>query len=157
MQPCWSTEKAFRSDAKTVLKIVGEFLKPFGNQVQVSWFFLLEGKSRLALWSGGYRKMSLRSRQVKNFASAGTRCKAYMELGLWGAKWQLLNLLPRGPELAWNPQSLVSGLVIHEFSRMTNKVGGSHILRVCQSVFEFWTGSCEEWSTVSGWQGNSKL
>jgi hypothetical protein len=30
-QPCWLAEKAFRLDAKSVLKIVGEFLKLYGN------------------------------------------------------------------------------------------------------------------------------
>jgi hypothetical protein len=37
MKPCWSAEKALRSDAKVVPKIVGEFLKPCGNWVEVSF------------------------------------------------------------------------------------------------------------------------
>jgi hypothetical protein len=39
VKPCCLAEKALRSDAKAVLKIVGEFLKPSGNQVQVSCSF----------------------------------------------------------------------------------------------------------------------
>jgi hypothetical protein len=31
MQPYWLAEKAFRSNAKAVPKIVGEFFKPYGN------------------------------------------------------------------------------------------------------------------------------
>jgi hypothetical protein len=36
MPLCWLAKKALRLDAKAVLKIVGEFLKPYGNRVQVS-------------------------------------------------------------------------------------------------------------------------
>jgi hypothetical protein len=36
VQPSCLAEKAFRSDAKAVPKLVGESLKPCGNQVQVS-------------------------------------------------------------------------------------------------------------------------
>jgi hypothetical protein len=40
VQPCWLVEKVLRSDAKVVLKIVGEFLKSCGNKVQVICAFL---------------------------------------------------------------------------------------------------------------------
>jgi hypothetical protein len=39
VQPFWLAEKALRSDAKAVAKIMGEVLKPCGNQVQVSYLF----------------------------------------------------------------------------------------------------------------------
>jgi hypothetical protein len=32
----WSVEKAFRLDARAVPKIVGEFLKPYGNKIMLS-------------------------------------------------------------------------------------------------------------------------
>jgi hypothetical protein len=37
-QPYWSAEKTLRSDAKAVRKIVGDFLKCYGNRVQVLGF-----------------------------------------------------------------------------------------------------------------------
>jgi hypothetical protein len=63
VQPHWSAEKAFRSDAKAVPKIVGEFLKFCGNQSKSIVPFLstrtfpLEGKDELAVGSGGCKKM----------------------------------------------------------------------------------------------------
>jgi hypothetical protein len=79
VQPCWLAEKAFWLDARAVPKIVGEFLKPCGNRVQVNCPFspvlgLSHWKAKIS-WLCGVRQMqknvSLRSRQVKNFASAG--------------------------------------------------------------------------------------
>jgi hypothetical protein len=143
MNPCWSAEKAFRTDAKAVPKMVGEFLKPHGNRVQISCPFspVLEyfhWKAKIG-WLCGPRWMqknaSLRSRQVKNFTSAGTKPKSMYEFGTMGCKMTIAELLPGGRELARNPQSLLSGLVIRGCSRMTDKVRGSHILRVCQRLF----------------------
>jgi hypothetical protein len=73
--------KALRSDVKAVPKIVGKFLKPSGNRVQVScpFFPLLvfsHWKAKIG-WLCGAKQMqknvSLRSRQVKTFASTGSR------------------------------------------------------------------------------------
>jgi hypothetical protein len=36
VQPCWTAEKAFRLDAKAVLKIVGEFLKPVATESRLA-------------------------------------------------------------------------------------------------------------------------
>jgi hypothetical protein len=66
-------EKALRSDAKAVPNMVGEFLKPCSNRVQVSFpFSSLLGfphwKAKIG-WLCGARQMQknvfLRSRQVK--------------------------------------------------------------------------------------------
>jgi hypothetical protein len=78
-------EKAFRSDARAVPKIMGEFLKPSGNRVQVSCPFspVLGAslwKAKMGLLCGArwmQKNVSLRSRQIKNFASAGTRIWDY--------------------------------------------------------------------------------
>jgi hypothetical protein len=87
-------EKAFRLDAKTVPKIVGEFLKPCGDQVQVSCPSSLvlgfyHWKAKMG-WLCGARRMqknvSFNSRQVKNFASAGTRPKSAYGFGTMGCK-----------------------------------------------------------------------
>jgi hypothetical protein len=79
------------------------------------------------------KNVSLRSRQVKNFASAGTR--------IWDYGVTIAEFIARGPERVRNSQSLVSGLVVRVCSRVNDKVGGSHILRVWQSFFEFQLGS----------------
>jgi hypothetical protein len=78
------TEKALRSDAKTVPKIVGEFLKTCGNQVQVSCPFspvlgFFHWKAEIGWFCAGrwmQKNASLRSRQVKNFVSVGTGPKS---------------------------------------------------------------------------------
>jgi hypothetical protein len=84
VQSFWPAEKAFRSDARAVPKIVGEFLKPCGNRVQVNCPFspvleLSHWKTNMG-WLCGARWMqknvSLRSRHVKNFASAGISPKS---------------------------------------------------------------------------------
>jgi hypothetical protein len=101
-------EKAFRSDAKVVLKIVGKFLKPCGNRVQVSCpFSLVLGFSHWKVkidWLCGARQIqknaSLRSRQVKNFVSAGTKPKSVQGFATMGCKVTVLNLLLGGTELA---------------------------------------------------------
>jgi hypothetical protein len=73
-----------KADAKAVPKIMGEFLKPCGNQVQLNCpvFPVLElshWKAKMG-WLCGNRQMqknmSLKSRQVKNFASVGIRPKS---------------------------------------------------------------------------------
>jgi hypothetical protein len=70
-------------DTRSVPKIVGEFLKPYGNRVQVNCPFspvqvLSHWKAKVG-WLSGARWMqknaSLRSGQVKNFASAGIGLK----------------------------------------------------------------------------------
>jgi hypothetical protein len=95
-------EKAFRSDAKVVLKIVGKFLKPCGNRVQVSCPFS-HWKVKID-WLCGARQIqknaSLRSRQVKNFVSAGTKPKSVQGFATMGCKVTVLNLLLGGTELA---------------------------------------------------------
>jgi hypothetical protein len=77
-----------------VPKIVDKFLKPCGNQVQVSCSFssvlgFSHWKAKIG-WLCGARRMqknaSLRSRQVKNFASAGTRPKRVYGFGIMGCK-----------------------------------------------------------------------
>jgi hypothetical protein len=90
---CWSAEKALRLDAKTDLKIVGEFLKTCGNQVQASSPFssvlgFSHWKAKIG-WQCGARQIQnafLRSRQVKSFASAGTRPKSVYGFGTTGCK-----------------------------------------------------------------------
>jgi hypothetical protein len=81
-------------DAKAVPKIVGEFLKTCGNQVQVNCPFspvleLSHWKTKMG-WLCGARQMqknaSLRSRLVKNFATAGIRPKILYEFGTTGYK-----------------------------------------------------------------------
>jgi hypothetical protein len=77
-------------DAKAVPNIVGEFLKPCGNRVQVNLFsstrvFPLEGKDGLALL-GQVDAEKCRSRWVKNFASAGIRPKTMYGFGNTGCK-----------------------------------------------------------------------
>jgi hypothetical protein len=80
--------------AKVVQKIVGIFLKPCGNQVQVSCPFapllgFSHWKAKI-IWLYGarwiHKNASLKSRQVKNFASAGTRLKSMYEFGTTGCK-----------------------------------------------------------------------
>jgi hypothetical protein len=88
----WTSEKALRSDARTVLKIVGEFLKPCGNQTQVSCPFssvlgFSHWKAKIG-WLCGARQMqknvSLRSRQVKKtLLQLGQDLKPCRYLGLW--------------------------------------------------------------------------
>jgi hypothetical protein len=82
-------EKAFRLDARAVPKIVGEFLKACGNKVQVNCPFspvldFSHWKAKMG-WLCGTRQMqknaSLRSRQVKNFASAGIRPQSVNRFG----------------------------------------------------------------------------
>jgi hypothetical protein len=94
VQPCWSVEKALRSYTKAVLKIVGEFLKPCGNRLQVRCSFSLvlgfyHRKAKIG-WLCGARwiqkNASLRSRQVKNFVSDGTRPKCTKDSGPWGTE-----------------------------------------------------------------------
>jgi hypothetical protein len=84
MQPCWN-EKAFSSDARAVPKVVGEFLKIYGNQVQVSCPFSLAlgfsyWKAKIG-WLCEARQMqknaSLRCVQVKNFALSRRRLKIH--------------------------------------------------------------------------------
>jgi hypothetical protein len=87
-------EKALRLDAKAVLIIVGKFLRPCGNQVQISCpfspllgFFYWKAKIGwicLARWM--QKNVSSRSRQVKNFVSAGIRPRAYRGLGQQGVE-----------------------------------------------------------------------
>jgi hypothetical protein len=48
--------------------------------------FPLEGKNRLALWGQVDAEESLRSRQVKNVASAGTSPKSAYGFGAMGCK-----------------------------------------------------------------------
>jgi hypothetical protein len=87
-------EKAFRLDAKAVLKIVGELLKPCGNKVQVSCpFSLVLGFSHWKAETGwlcgaGWmqKNASLRSRQEKTLPQLGQGLKVCMDLGLQGAK-----------------------------------------------------------------------
>jgi hypothetical protein len=76
-------EKAFRLDAKEVLKIVGEFFScPFSPVLGFSHW-----KAKIG-WLCGTRRMqknaSLRSRQVKIFALAGTRPKSVYGFGTTG-------------------------------------------------------------------------
>jgi hypothetical protein len=101
-------EKSFRSDAKAAPKIVHEFFKPCGNQVQVSCpfcpvFGFSHWKAKIG-WLCGARQMqknvSLRSRQVKNFASAGTRPKSGYGFGTTGGKVTVAEFIVGGPELA---------------------------------------------------------
>jgi hypothetical protein len=91
---CWLAEKAFSSGARAVLKIVGEFLKPCGNRVQVSCPFspvlgFSHWKAKID-WPCGARWMkknaSLRSRQVKTLPQLEQGLKACKDLELWGAK-----------------------------------------------------------------------
>jgi hypothetical protein len=94
VQPCQLAEKTFRSDAKAVPKIVGEFLKVCGNQVQVNCPFspvqdLFYWKAKMG-WLFRAKRMqknvSLRSRLVKNFASVGIRPKSIYGFGTTGCK-----------------------------------------------------------------------
>jgi hypothetical protein len=84
VQLCWLAEKSLRSDSKAVLKIVCEFLKFCGNWVQASCPFspllgFSHWKAKMG-WLCGAKQMqknvSLRSKQVKNFAAAGIRPKS---------------------------------------------------------------------------------
>jgi hypothetical protein len=94
VQPCWSAKKAFRSVAEAVPKVVGEVLKPCGNQVQVNCPFspvleLSHWKAKMG-WLCGARRMkknvSLRAKQVKNFASLGIRPQNVYRFGTTGCK-----------------------------------------------------------------------
>jgi hypothetical protein len=81
-------------DAKAVPKIVGEFLKPCGNRVQVNCPFspVLEISHWKAMmgWLCGTKQMQknapLRSQQVKNFTSAGIRSKIMYRFRTTGYK-----------------------------------------------------------------------
>jgi hypothetical protein len=116
----WLAKKVFRSDARAVLKIVGEFLKSCGNKVQVNCPFspvleLFHWKAKMG-WICGARKMqknaSLKSRKVKNFALARirpksmygfetTRCKVTVsELTAW--RWSVKMLLDPNLDLVRN-------------------------------------------------------
>jgi hypothetical protein len=75
VQLWWSAEKAFRLNAKEVLKIVGKFFCcPFSPVLGFSHL-----KTKVG-WLCGARRLqknaSLRSMQVKNFVSAGTKPKS---------------------------------------------------------------------------------
>jgi hypothetical protein len=76
-------------DVREIPNIMGEFFKPSVNQVQVSCPFspvlgFSHWKAKIG-WLCGDRQMqknaSLRSRQVKNFASAETRPKSVYGFG----------------------------------------------------------------------------
>jgi hypothetical protein len=89
VQRCWLGKKAFRSDAKAVPKIVRGILKPCSNRVQVICLFspvveLSHWKTNMG-WLCGARQMqknaSLRSRQVRHFASAWISLKRMYRSG----------------------------------------------------------------------------
>jgi hypothetical protein len=74
-QPCWSAEKAFLSDAKVVPKIVEEFLKNCGNEVQVNCPFsplldLSHWKAEMGWLCGvrGVQKCILKVQAVKELS-----------------------------------------------------------------------------------------
>jgi hypothetical protein len=87
-------ERALRSDAKAVPKIVGEFLKTCSNQVQVSCpFSPVLGFSHWKVKIGclcGVRWMqknaSLRCRQGKTLPQLGQGLRGYKDLGPQGAE-----------------------------------------------------------------------
>jgi hypothetical protein len=100
VQPCWLSEKAFRLDMKAISKIVGEFLKACVTWVQVNCPFspvqeLSHWKEKMgwlcvAIWM--QKNASLRSRQVKNFASGRIRLKSVYKFGTTGYKITLAEL-----------------------------------------------------------------
>jgi hypothetical protein len=92
-----------------VPKTEGEFLKPHNNQVQINCPFspvsgFSHWKAKIG-WLCGARQMqknaSLRSRQVKNFVSAGTRLESLV-YGSGTIKYRVMvaEFTARGPELA---------------------------------------------------------
>jgi hypothetical protein len=99
------------------------------------------------------KNASLKYRQFKIYASAGTRTKSMHGFGSTGCKVTVAEFTAQRSWSSLKSSVLVFGLVIRKCSRMTDKVGGFHILRVCQNVFEFPPVPCEEQSTVSGWWG----
>jgi hypothetical protein len=68
------------------------------------------------------KNVSLRSRQVKNFASIGTRPKSMYGFGIMGCKVTVADFIAR--RFRTRLKSSVSGfwIVIRGYSRMTDKV-----------------------------------
>jgi hypothetical protein len=147
-----------RRSARAVPKIVDEFLKPCGNRVQVRLpFSPVLGFSHWNVkigWFCGARQMqksaSLRSRQVKSFSSVGTRPKSLYGFGTMECKVTVAEFTAQRSWTGLKSSVPGSGLVIMVYSRVTDKVSRSHILRVCQNFFEFQPGPFKEWNIVSG-------